>query len=130
MSCTNASMLVPVAASDFATDSVDGQRARPSGVMRFDLLKVVGSSPAFLARPDAERPARAASRSRAFQIWAWVSIEVPLKEVRIKRTFIRYIGIIAPMKGRPATFTGRTATYNAAESRPAVRGADDLRVVD
>ena len=37
-------------------NSVDGQRGRPSGVMRFDLLKVVGSSPAFLARPDAERP--------------------------------------------------------------------------
>ena len=48
--------MVPVAASDFATDSVEGQRARPSGVMRFDLLKVVGSSPAFLARPDAREP--------------------------------------------------------------------------
>ena len=29
-----------------------------SGVMRLDLLKVVGSSPAFLAKPEAERPAR------------------------------------------------------------------------
>src|SRR5437762_12879074 len=74
MSCTKVSMLVPVAASDFATDSVEGQRGRPSGVMRFDLLKVVGSSPAFLAKPDADRPARAASRSTAFQISAWVSI--------------------------------------------------------
>src|SRR5258707_9648451 len=74
ISDTKISTVVLVAASDFATDSVEGQRARPSGVMRFDLLNVVGSSPAFLARPEAERPARAASRSRAFQIWAWVSM--------------------------------------------------------
>ena len=40
-----------MAASALATDSVEGQRARPSGVMRFDLLNVVGSSPERLARP-------------------------------------------------------------------------------
>src|SRR5262249_49575313 len=74
ISWTKVSRLVPVAASDFATDSVEGQRARPSGVMRFDLLKVVGSSPAFLARPEGERPARCASRSRAVQTWRWVSM--------------------------------------------------------
>ena len=62
------SIEVSVADSDFATDSVEGQRARPSGVMRLDLLKVVGSSPAFLASPEADRPARAASRSMAVQI--------------------------------------------------------------
>ena len=67
-------MVTPVAASDFATDSVEGQRGRPSGVTRLDLLKVVGSRPAFLARPDGERPARAASRSSAVQIWACVSM--------------------------------------------------------
>src|SRR3954468_337052 len=72
MSCTKVSMLVPVAASAFATDSVDGQRARPSGVMRFDLLNVVGSSPDRLAKPDGDSFARAASRSRAVQIWLWV----------------------------------------------------------
>ena len=44
-------MVTPVAASDLATDSVEGQRARPSGVMRFDLLKVVGSRPALLGEP-------------------------------------------------------------------------------
>ena len=66
--------VVPVAASDLAIDSVDGQRARPSGVMRLDLLNVVGSSPARLARPEADSPARAASRSIADQIWACVSI--------------------------------------------------------
>ena len=49
-------MVVPVAASAFATDSVEGQRARPSGVMRFDLLKVVGSRPDFLARPGRREP--------------------------------------------------------------------------
>src|SRR4051794_6547818 len=74
---TKVSKVVFVAASDLATDSVEGQRARPSGVMRLDLLKVVGSSPAFLARPDAESPARAASRSSAVQIWAWVSMVSP-----------------------------------------------------
>jgi hypothetical protein len=42
--------------------------------MRFDLLKVVGSRPAFLASPEAERPARAARRSTAFQMSEWVSI--------------------------------------------------------
>ena len=55
---TKTSTLVPVATSALATDSVDGQRARPAGVTRFDLLNVVGSSPARLARPDGERPAR------------------------------------------------------------------------
>src|SRR6185312_582676 len=64
----------PVAARDLATDSVEGQRGRPSGVMRLDLLKVVGSSPAFLARPEGVSLARAASRSRAVQIWLCVSM--------------------------------------------------------
>ena len=41
ISCTKVSRVVPVAAKAFATDSVEGQRVRPSGVMRFDLLKVV-----------------------------------------------------------------------------------------
>ncbi len=68
ISDTKVSTVMPVASSDFATDSVEGQRGRPSGVMRFDLLKVVGSSPAFLASPEADSPARAASRSTAFQI--------------------------------------------------------------
>src|SRR5215510_2923960 len=68
ISWTNVSMLVPVAVSDLASDSVDGQRERPFGVMRFDRLKVVGSRPAFLARPDGDRPARAARRSSPVQI--------------------------------------------------------------
>src|SRR5450759_3963462 len=50
-----------------------GQRGRPSGVMRLDLLKVVGSRPAFLARPEAVSLARAASRSMAVHIWLCVS---------------------------------------------------------
>src|SRR3954453_19019179 len=74
ISDTKVSTVTPVACSDLAIDSVDGQRLRPSGVMRFDLLNVVGSSPAFLARPEADKPARAASRSTAFQMSAWVSI--------------------------------------------------------
>ena len=42
INCTNVSMGVPVAVKALATNSVDGQRARPSEVTRFDLLKVVG----------------------------------------------------------------------------------------
>src|SRR6202011_2616301 len=63
-----------VAASALATDSVEGQRSRPSGVMRLDLLKVVGSRPARLASPEGDNPPRSASRSSAVQIWPWVSI--------------------------------------------------------
>src|SRR5271156_4716065 len=77
ISCTKASMVVWVAASALAIDSVEGQRARPSAVTRLDLLKVVGSSPARLARPEADRPARAARRSIADQTCAWVSIHAP-----------------------------------------------------
>src|SRR4029453_7199485 len=74
ISRTSESMLVPVAVNAFASDSVEGQLARPSEVMRLVLLKVVGSSPDFLARPDGESPARAARRSRAVQIWVCVSM--------------------------------------------------------
>src|SRR5260370_29762936 len=75
ISCTKMSTLVLVAVSALATDSVEGQRSRPSGVMRLDLLNEVGSRPAALARPEGERPARAASRSRAVQSCACVSID-------------------------------------------------------
>src|SRR3981081_2511081 len=71
---TNWSTVVLVAARHFATDSVDGQRCRWSGVTRLDLLKVVGSRPARLARPEGEVPARAASASMASQICVWVSM--------------------------------------------------------
>src|SRR5580698_5589240 len=71
---TKTSNGVPVAVSALAIDSVDGQRARPAGVMRFDLLKVVGSSPARRASPDADRPDRSASRSIADQTCACVSM--------------------------------------------------------
>ena len=75
-------MLVPVAASALLINSVDGQRARPDAVMRFDLLKVVGSSPARRARPEAESPARAARRSIADQTCACVSIGTPYDPTR------------------------------------------------
>src|SRR3981081_770620 len=71
---TNWSTVVLVAARHFATDSVDGQRCRWSGVTRLDLLKVVGSRPARLARPEGDVPARAASASMASQICVWVSM--------------------------------------------------------
>ena len=38
-------MPVPVAVSTFATLSVEGQRARPSGPVRFEGLKAVDSTP-------------------------------------------------------------------------------------
>src|SRR3954452_17603679 len=75
---TKVSKVVFVACSDFATDSVEGQRSRPSAVMRLDLLKVVGSSPERLARPEADMPARSASRSSAVQTWPWVRIRCAL----------------------------------------------------
>src|ERR1019366_6140357 len=74
INCTKVSMELLVAASALATDSVDGHRSRPSGGMRLDLLKVVGSSPERLASPEGDSPARSASRSSAVQIWSWVSI--------------------------------------------------------
>src|SRR5271170_8170433 len=77
MSPTNVSSVVPVAASALLIDSVDGQRARPCGVMRFDLLNVVGSRPARRAKPEADKPARAARRSMADQTCACVSIRTP-----------------------------------------------------
>src|SRR5437660_3806061 len=107
MSCTKVSTVVLVAASDFATDSVEGQRWRPSGVMRLDLLKVVGSSPARLASPDADSPERAASRSRAFQICAWVSMSCPLvRESRERgRNLVKQVGIITKITISPALFS-------------------------
>lgn len=46
----NSSSEAPVASSTLATDSVDGQRSRPSTDTRFDLLKVVASNPAFFGQ--------------------------------------------------------------------------------
>src|SRR4029079_15161203 len=74
ISSRNTSIGVAVAVSALAIDSVDGQRARPSPVMRFDLLNVVGSSPARRASPEADSPARAARRSIADHTCAWVSM--------------------------------------------------------
>src|SRR6202051_5161256 len=74
INCTKVSMELLVAASALATDSVEGQRSRPSGVIRLDLLKVVGSRPARLASPEGDSPERSASRSSAVQIWPWVSM--------------------------------------------------------
>src|SRR5688572_14140441 len=85
ISATKASKLTPVAASALATDSVDGQRARPSGVTRFDLLNVVGSRPERLASPDADSLARTARRSSAVQIWLCVSgaLGIPVSSLRL-----------------------------------------------
>src|ERR1700692_3464775 len=74
INCTNESMELLAAASALETDSVEGQRSRPSGVIRLDLLKVVGSRPERLASPEGDNPPRSASRSSAVQIWSWVSV--------------------------------------------------------
>jgi DNA gyrase subunit A len=60
-------------------DSVEGQRSRPLPEERLDLLKVVESSPALRARPEAVAPWAAASASMAPQIWWWVSMTNPLE---------------------------------------------------
>src|SRR5215467_6835474 len=113
---TNWSSVAPVAASDFETDSVEGQRARPSGVMRFDLLNVVGSRPARLASPDAESPARAANRSIAVQICACVNM-VGLPQVTDNSTTpvneCPRIGIITCGPRRPVHFLTRFGAHCA-----------------
>src|ERR1700756_766785 len=58
--CRKLSMELLVAASALATDSVEGHRSRPSAVTRLDLLKVVGSRPAALARAEADNLLRLA----------------------------------------------------------------------
>jgi hypothetical protein len=52
----NSSRLAPVAFRILATDSVDGQRSRPSGLVRLERLKLVASRPDLRARPDADKP--------------------------------------------------------------------------
>ena len=53
-SARNSSSEEPVASMILASNSVDGQRGRPSAESRFDLLKAVESRPARLARPEAD----------------------------------------------------------------------------
>jgi len=45
----------------FDIDSDEGQRGRPSGLMRFDTLNAVGSRPALRARPEVLSPFSRAS---------------------------------------------------------------------
>src|ERR1044072_9942171 len=83
-----------VAASALESDSFEGQRSRPSAVTRLDLLKVVGSGPERLARPEGDMPARSASRSSAVQTWIWVKISGALGCLAIENLCNR-LGIIA-----------------------------------
>ncbi len=50
----NSLMLQFVTAKTLEMLSVDGQRGLPSALMRLLLLNVVGSSPAFFAKPEGE----------------------------------------------------------------------------
>src|SRR5258707_14495732 len=98
-----------VAPSALATDSVEGQRSRPSGVIRLDLLKVVGSRPARLASPEGDSPARSASRSSAVQTWSWVSIRGVFAVLAMAQSWLK-LGIITSIKpvfvGRRKSMTG------------------------
>jgi hypothetical protein len=80
-----ASMSVLVASKIFEIDSVEGQRSLPSDEARLDLLKVVGSKPARLAKPEAESPFFAARESIAFQIRGWDSISKTSKKKDINQ---------------------------------------------
>ncbi len=86
-----------VAASALETDSVEGQRSRPSAVMRLDLLKVVGSRPERLASPEGDMPARSASRSSAVQTWLWVRMRCALECFAIEN-LVNRLGIIASFR--------------------------------
>src|SRR3954470_9545940 len=72
---TNSAMLACVASRIFDKLSVLGQRGLPCLVVRLLLLKVVGSSPARLAKPDADRWFFAANISMPRQIALCVSIQ-------------------------------------------------------
>ena len=63
-SAVKSSKLAPVASSTLAMLSVVGQRGRPSPVMRFDLLKDVGSSSGALG--EAGRREAIAARKRVY----------------------------------------------------------------
>ena len=62
MSRRKSSKVDPVALRTLETDSVEGHRCRPSGLNRFDLLKLVASRPDLRAKPDALNPWRDAER--------------------------------------------------------------------
>ena len=70
------SKLAFVASSILAMLSVEGQRGLPFAVVRFDLLNVVGSRPAFLAMPEGVKPFLLASASIPVQICQCVSIKI------------------------------------------------------
>lgn len=54
--------------------SVLGQRRRPSGMIRFERLNAVGSSPERRANPEVDNPFLRANSSMAAQIQAWVNV--------------------------------------------------------
>ena len=67
----------------FVVHSVLGHRARPSGMIRLDGLKVVASSPARFANPEAESPCSAAKVSSARHTSAcFIAIPLPAAACR------------------------------------------------
>src|SRR5262249_20129064 len=69
----------------------------------FDLLKVVGSSPARRASPEGDSPARSASRSSAPHTWPWVSIFSAFGCLAMGKPPAREAGIIGAI-GRSRQF--------------------------
>ena len=126
-----ASMLVPVATSALLIDSVDGQRARPAAVMRFDLLNVVGSRPARRARPEAESPARAARRSIADQTCACVSITTPYNPADDRNYCLDAQGPIGSRRiarVRDDDLSKSASGRRGARPKPPVRFADRMSI--
>ena len=79
ISCTKMSMLVLVAASDFATDSVEGQRGRPSGLYASGLAKKAGLDPTTFNKSKRITPeGRDRLRASGFAPPAPVQPELPL----------------------------------------------------
>src|SRR5580704_3916539 len=126
---TKASSDVAVAASALLIDSVDGQRARPAAVMRFDLLKVVGSRPDALARPEADNLLSFANSSIADQTCACVSIRTPLSRPKHRNYCLRAQGPIGSrrVEGNAVTtiykICGRPE-WRVAEREGMYRGSD------
>ena len=99
-----------MAASDLATDSVEGQRSRPSAVMRLDLLKVVGSSPARLASAEVRH---AGALGQPVQRGPDLVVGEHARRFRMfghgHRLGSRNYYLSKPVSGASAQVTGRTA---------------------
>src|SRR5689334_6456717 len=96
--------------------SVVGQRMWPAEDNRFDLLKVVASSPARLASPEVDRPFRAASASMASHICLCENMRASTRTFCHKRCWIRKIVPWLVPAGKPSE--GLAAAKKGCETAP------------